>query len=85
MSTVGELLSFEEFGQSLLAELELAVVPLGDETRLVDDLGFDSVLTFELLLVVEEWIGVMLPEALIGQLRTMADVYAVYRTRTAGT
>ena len=84
MSTVRELLSFEEFGKSLLAELELAVATFGDETRLVDDLGFDSVLTFELLLVVEEWIGVLLPEALIGQLRTMGDVYAVYRTRSSG-
>ena len=34
-----------------------------------------------MLLVVEEWIGVMLPEALIGQFRTMGDVYAVYRAR----
>jgi acyl carrier protein len=84
VSTVRELLSFEEFGERLLAELELVVVSFGDDTRLVDDLGFDSVLTFELLLVVEEWIGVMLPEALIGQLQTLGDVYAVYGTRTSG-
>ena len=84
MSPTSELLSFEEFGERLLVELELGVVGFSDETRLVDDLGFDSVLTFELLLVVEEWIGVMLPEALIGQFLTMGDVYALYRTRTPG-
>jgi acyl carrier protein len=83
VSQVRELLGFEEFGERLLAELELAPMTLSDETRLVDDLGFDSVLTFELLLVVEEWIGVMLPEALIGQLQTVGDVYAVYRARSA--
>jgi len=85
VSTVSELLSFEEFGDRLLAELDVVAMSFGDQTRLVDDLGFDSVLTFELLLVVEEWIGVMLPEALIGQLQTMGDVYAVYRARGTGT
>ena len=83
MSDVRDLLGFDEFGAQLLAELQLAPMTLRDETRLADDLGFDSVLTFELLLVVEEWIGVMLPEALIGQLQTVGDVYAVYRARSS--
>jgi acyl carrier protein len=41
------------------------------------------VLMFELLLVIEDWIGVMLPEALLGQFETVGDVYEVYRTRIA--
>jgi len=85
VSSVSELLSFQDFGDRLLGELELVSLDLGDETRLVDDLGFDSVLTLEMLLVVEEWIGVMLPEALVGQFRTMGDVYAVYRARSSET
>jgi acyl carrier protein len=76
-----EVLSFEGFGAELFAELELAPTPLREDTLLVDDLAFDSVLTFELLLVLEDWIGVLLPEALLGQLQTMGDVYAVYETR----
>jgi acyl carrier protein len=81
VSASSDALAFEAFGDLLLAELQLAPVSLDDDTNLVDDLGFDSVLTFELLLVVEEWIGAMLPEALIGQLQTMGDVYALYRSR----
>ena len=73
----------EAFGAALLAELELPPTPLDDDTRLVDDLGFDSVLLFELLLVVEDWIGVMLPEALLPHLETVGDVFEVYRTRRA--
>jgi len=75
------VLPFDEFCRRLLAELELPPAPLAEETRLVDDLAFDSVLTFELLLVVEDWIGVVLPDGLIGQLLTVGDVYDVYRNR----
>lgn len=74
-------LDFETFADQLLVELGIASAPLGAETSLVDDLAFDSVLTFELLLVVEDWIGVLLPEALLGQLKTLGDVYDIYRTR----
>ena len=83
MKSAGDILSFEEFGNRLFAELQLAPPPFGDDTRLVDDLAFDSVLTFELLLVVEDWLGVLLPEAMLGQLQTMGDVYDVYRNRVS--
>jgi acyl carrier protein len=76
-----EALGFDAFGAALLAELELPSTALDDGTRLVDDLGFDSVLCFELLLVIEDWLGVMLPEALIPHLETLGDVYEVYSTR----
>jgi acyl carrier protein len=81
MSVVSDALTFDAFAGLLLSELELTPIPLTHDTRLAEDLAFDSVLTFEMLLVVEEWIGVMLPEALIGQLKTVGDVYAVYRSR----
>ena len=83
MTVTSDGLTFEAFGDLLLTELALAPVALRDDTRLVDDLGFDSVLMFELLLVIEEWIGVLLPEALVGQLVTMGDVYELYRSRSA--
>ena len=75
------LLDFETFAGRLLSELGIPAATLRADTNLVDDLAFDSVLTFELLLVVEDWIGVLLPEALLGELKTIGDVYDVYRTR----
>jgi acyl carrier protein len=83
VSITSDALQLQAFGTALLAELELAPTPLDDDTRLVDDLGFDSVLLFELLLVIEDWIGVMLPEALLPHLETVGDVFEVYRTRRA--
>lgn len=74
---------FDAFADALGAELELPVSNVCADTRLADDLGFDSVLLFELLLVIEEWTGVLLPEALLGQLLTVGDVYELYRTRRA--
>src|SRR5262249_44613329 len=81
MSITRDALPFAAFGELLLAELDLPAAPVSEDTRLVEDLGFDSVLGFELLLVIEDWIGALLPEALLGQLVTVGDVYAVYRTR----
>ncbi len=83
MTVTREALPFAAFADLLLAELGLPDAPLTEDTRLVEDLGFDSVLGFELLLVIEEWIGVLLPEALLGHLVTVGDVYEVYRTRLA--
>jgi acyl carrier protein len=83
VTLTSDTLEFEAFGVALLSELELAPITLYDETHLVDDLGFDSVLLFELLLVIEDWTGVMLPEALLPHLETVGDVYEVYRTRRA--
>jgi acyl carrier protein len=76
-------LDFAEFCDALARELDLpAIAARGrDDTRLVDDLAFDSLLTFEMLLVVEASAGVMLPDALVGQLLTLGDVYDVYRQR----
>jgi acyl carrier protein len=76
-----EPLDFETFCDLLSVELGMNESLLTDENRLIDDLAFDSLVTFEMLLFVEAWAGVQLPEALIPQLKTMGDVYAVYRTR----
>jgi acyl carrier protein len=83
MTLTSETLEFEAFAAALFAELELPVTALDDHIRLIDDLGFDSVLLFELLLVIEDWVGVLLPEALLPQIQTVGDVYEVYRTRRA--
>jgi acyl carrier protein len=76
-------LPFDAFADLLLSELALPIAPLGPDTLLREDLGFDSVLSFELLLVIEDWVGALLPEALLSQLLTVGDVYDVYCTRLA--
>jgi acyl carrier protein len=81
MTLTSDAPSFAVFGDLLLAELGLPAALLTEDTRLVEDLGFDSVLAFELLLVIEDWIDALLPEAMLGQLLTVGDVYDVYRTR----
>jgi len=83
VTLTSDVFTFGTFADALFAELELPAAGACADTRLVDDLGFDSVLLFELLLVIEDWIGVLLPEALLGQLITVGDVYEVYRTRRA--
>ena len=83
MTLTRDALPFTAFADLLLSELALPPTPVTEDTRLVEDLGFDSVLGFELLLVIEDWIGALLPEALLGQLLTVGDVYEVYRTRLA--
>jgi acyl carrier protein len=81
MTLAADTLTFDAFTDALLAELDLPPASARADTLLEDELGFDSVLRFELLLVIEDWIGVLLPEALLGQLLTIGDVYEVYRTR----
>jgi acyl carrier protein len=83
LGEVSQPLDFNQFCDVLAAELDFPAMTINasEDTRLVEDLAFDSVLTFELLLVVEARAGVMLPEALIGQLKTLGDVYDVYRKR----
>ena len=82
-SIASDILRFDAFADALFAELELPPATPGADTLLAEDLGFDSVLLFELLLVIEDWTGALLPEALLGQLLTVGDVYEVYRTRRA--
>ena len=75
-------LPFDEFWQLVIGDLAVAELTTATEgTRLAEDLFFDSVLTFELLLLVEDLAGVLLPEEMIGQLETVGDVYHVYCTR----
>ncbi len=78
---MNDVLSFDGFCAALVAELSLAATALQPSSRLVDDLRFDSLLTFELVLVIEDLAHAMLPEELIGQLVTLDDAYHVYWTR----
>jgi acyl carrier protein len=80
---VSDVLDLAAFCEHVARELDLAVAHLAADARLVEDLCFDSVLMFELLLVVEDLAGVTLPDALVGQLVTVRDAFAVYAARAA--
>ena len=75
------MLDFDDFCARLACELELTPDSMRSNTSLIDDLKFDSLLTFELVLLIEELISGMIPEELIGQLVTLEDVFSLYRTR----
>lgn len=51
--------------------------------RLAEDLDFDSLAIYELIVLMEE-LGADVPEALIPSLVTLGDVYDHYVTRTGG-
>jgi acyl carrier protein len=74
-------LEFTAFCERVADELDLPPSRLRPEANLVADLNFDSLLTYELVLLVEELAEATLPEHLISQLLTIDDVYSVYRTR----
>ena len=78
-----ELLDYDEFCDRLAADFSLDRVALRADAAVVADLGFDSLLVFEIVLLIEELAGVTLPEALIGQLVTMDDFHSIYVTRAS--
>jgi acyl carrier protein len=82
---VRELLDYDEFCDRLADEFGLDRRRLVADAAVVADLGFDSLLIFEIVLLIEELAGATLPEALIGQLVTMNDFHAIYVTRATQT
>jgi acyl carrier protein len=74
---VTQAMDFAAFCDVLAMELEL---PNPADGSAFED-ALDSLMRFEILLLVEEWAGVTLPEALIPHLVTLDDFYDVYRTR----
>jgi acyl carrier protein len=77
------LLDYDNFCDLLAVEFSLDRDALRADAAVVADLGFDSLLIFEIVLLIEELSGVTLPEALIGQLVTLDDFYSIYLTRAS--
>ncbi len=69
---------FSEFADDLLARLDLETSgPITAGTRLSDELGFDSLTMAEMLSCLADS-GVVLPDALVGELSTIGDVHHYY-------
>jgi acyl carrier protein len=69
--------TFAEFGERFVREFDLAIPAdqLLASLSLRDDLAFDSIMYFELLVVLEDVAGFTLQTELIAGLRTVGDVF----------
>lgn len=74
-------ITFEEFAEVLCAYFDRSDVEVNDSTSLADELSFDSIMYFELLLMLEELAGgEELPAELLESLNTAGDAYHYYVT-----
>jgi acyl carrier protein len=69
----------EHFLRTLSDELGLDVPADWRHLRLKDDLRFDSIWMIEMIMVLEEDLGIWIDEQVIDQLETLADVYECCR------
>ncbi len=61
--------------------------PLGDlpaDSRLVEDIGLDSLAMVEMTFLLEELLGAKFPDDELRQLRTLGDLRAAVRAKAAG-
>lgn len=70
---------YDVFAERLLSRLNVRVAHLPKDTRLVDDLGFDSIATFELLMILEEAAGRDVPDELLENVHTVGEAFEWYR------
>jgi acyl carrier protein len=78
---VSEILTFPQFQNYLGEELELDPATLRAEATLREELDFDSVRLYELLIAVED-LGVEFPEELFEHILTIDDAYHFYVTKS---
>jgi acyl carrier protein len=66
-------LSFEQFKERFASEFDIKIEETNPETRLAEDLGFDSLRMAELGIALEE-AGLSISEDFL-EIRTLGDVY----------
>jgi acyl carrier protein len=72
-------LTFDEFAEVLSTFFEVPRPYVQPDTVLSDDLGLDSIYMLEVLLLLEDVSNHPVPDEVIDQLGTVADVYHYYR------
>lgn len=78
MSTTPDVSDFSDFLDLLRVRLDLPLAEVAPTARLVEDLGLDSILIFELVMMIEGEAGRLFPEELIESIRTIGDVFGWY-------
>jgi acyl carrier protein len=77
------MVTFDSFAAAFCEYFALDVSAIVADSLLVDDLGFDSIMYFELLLLLEDAAGFEVPDALLVNLITVGDVYHCYSSYTS--
>ena len=75
--------SLAAFVALIEAELALTVEPATADARLADDLGFDSLVMAEILVLLSQH-GVDLPDDLVAELRTLGDLHHYFTVLATG-
>jgi len=74
-------LSFDDFASQMAFDLRLHTGEWTHESRLIGDLGLDSLQMVELLVLMYD-IGAPLPDGILGEHTTAGDLYFHYRSHT---
>lgn len=64
---------FDAFAADVARHFGIEGVALSNETQFVDDLAMDSLQLFELVVLIEDMIGALLPQDLLDEIRTLGD------------
>lgn len=72
---------YDQAKQLICETLEIPQEDLHDETRLVDDLGVDSILIVELKTRFEERYGIKIPKEILPELNTLGGVVGYLSTQ----
>ena len=75
-----ETLTFDNFAAYLADGLELDIITLVKDARLIEDLALDSFDLIELIVLVEE-LGVHLPDHVVITIDTIGDLFDAYTVR----
>jgi len=67
-------MTIDEVRKMLATQLNIDIKKVGDSSRLVEDLGADSLDMIEMLMTLEEKFGVTIPDDKAGNLKTVADI-----------
>jgi acyl carrier protein len=70
-------ISFDDFSLFLARELDAPELRASPKADLVEEIGFDSLAIYELVLVVEE-LGVVLPEPDFDAITSVEHAYEIY-------
>ena len=67
-------MTIDKVKQMLASQLNIEVEKIKDESRIIEDLGADSLDTIEMLMSLEEEFGISVPDDKAEELKTVQDI-----------
>ena len=77
------MIMFEELKKVLDEQLHLNGMEITKESRIKEDLGADSLDTYELVYAIEEELGVTIPDEKANEFETVKDAYDFIKSAQA--